>query len=114
MSDRPKPELKLRRLGINTYKEAVIYMRHDCHVCRAEGFEVQARVKVALNGKDLIATLNMVASDILKQGEACLSEYALHTLGAREGASSALPLCLRPQQKRTHIQWRNATTPSCR
>ena len=35
MSDRPKPELKLRRLGINTYKEAVIYMREDCHVCRA-------------------------------------------------------------------------------
>lgn len=85
MSDRPIPELKLRRLGINTYKEAVIYMREDCHVCRAEGFEVQARVKVALNGKDLIATLNMVTSDILKQGEACLSEYALHMLGAREG-----------------------------
>ena len=85
MSDRPIPELKLRRLGINTYKEAVIYMREDCHVCRAEGFEVQARVKVALNGGDLIATLNMVTSDILKQGEACLSEYALHMLGAREG-----------------------------
>ena len=85
MSDRPKPELKLRRLGINTYKEAVIYMREDCHVCRAEGFEVQARVKVALNGKDLIATLNMVTSDILKQGEASLSEYAMQKLGAQDG-----------------------------
>lgn len=83
--DRPIPVLKLRGLGIKTYKEAVIYMREDCHVCRAEGFEVQARVKVALNGKNVIATLNMVTSDILRHGEASLSEYALQKLGAEDG-----------------------------
>lgn len=82
--DRPKPILKIRRLGIDTYREAIIYMRADCHVCRAEGFEVQARVKIALNGKHLIATLNMVTSDILEHGEAGLSEYAMKKLGARE------------------------------
>ncbi|WP_138380711.1 thymidine phosphorylase family protein [Luteithermobacter gelatinilyticus] len=80
-----KSVLKLRRLGIDTYKEAVIYMREDCAVCRAEGFEVQARVKVSLNGASLTATLNMVNSDILKQGEAGLSKYAFEKLGAREG-----------------------------
>ena len=85
MTDRPKPVLKLCRIGIDTYKESVIYMREDCHVCRAEGFEVQARVKVALNGKSLIATLNMVSSGILRQGEVGLSEYALKKLDAREG-----------------------------
>ena len=74
---RPKSILKLRNIGINTYKEFVIYMHENCHVCRAEGFEVQARVKVTLNNETLIATLNIVTSEILQQGEAALSEYAL-------------------------------------
>ena len=73
--ERPKPILKLRRLGIDTYKEAVIYMREDCHVCRAEGFEVQTRVLVSLNGQSMIATLNMIRDGLLKPGEAALSEY---------------------------------------
>jgi len=85
MMERPQPILKARRLGIDTYKEAIIYMREDCHVCRAEGFEVQARVKVTLNDKYLIATLNMVTSDILEHGEAGLSEYAMKQLGVTEG-----------------------------
>ncbi len=85
MIDRPKPILKLRRLGIDTYKEAVIYMRKDCHVCRAEGFEVQARVRVSLNGKALTATLNMIRNGMLEAGEAGLSEHAWEKLGAKEG-----------------------------
>jgi len=83
--DRPKPILKLRRLGIDTYKEAVIYMREDCHVCRAEGFEVQTRVLVSLNGQSMIATLNMIRDGLLKPGEAALSEYAWAKLEAKDG-----------------------------
>lgn len=30
--------LRYRTLGIDTQQEYVIYMRRDCHVCRAEGF----------------------------------------------------------------------------
>jgi hypothetical protein len=33
--------LALRRLGIDTYQEAVVFMNRDCHVCRAEGFSGQ-------------------------------------------------------------------------
>ena len=84
--ERPKPILKFRRLGIDTYKEAVIYMREDCHVCRAEGFEVQTRVLVSLNGQSMIATLNMIRDGLLKPGEATLSEYAWAKLGAKDGA----------------------------
>ncbi len=87
MKNRPKPVLKLKRLGIDTYKEPVIYMRQDCHVCRAEGFEVQARLLVTVNGKSLTATLNMIHNGILKPGHAALSEYAWSKLGAREGDS---------------------------
>jgi thymidine phosphorylase len=46
-----KTALQLRRLGIDTYDEPVIYMRADCPVCRSEGFSSHSRVTVALNGK---------------------------------------------------------------
>ena len=81
----PKPTLHLRRLGIDTYKESVIYMREDCHICLAEGFEVQARVRVNLGERSIIATVNMIKSDFLDHGKASLSEYAWHLLSANEG-----------------------------
>ncbi len=81
----PKSSLHLRRLGIDTYKETVIYMREDCHVCLSEGFEVQARVRVSLGERSIIATLNMIKSDFLSHGKASLSEYAWHLLAAHEG-----------------------------
>jgi thymidine phosphorylase len=46
--------LRLRRLGIETYQEPVIYMRSDCEVCRSEGFEAQSRVEVRLDGRSII------------------------------------------------------------
>lgn len=78
--------LTLRRLGIDTYQEAVLYMHRDCPVCRAEGFEAQSRVRVSLEGRDLIATLNVVSGALLKDDEASLSEVAWRALRAREGA----------------------------
>ena len=77
--------LKLRRLGIDTYQEAVVYMTRDCHVCRAEGFVAQSRVQVALGARHLIATVNVVSNSLLRHGEASLSESAWHALDAQEG-----------------------------
>lgn len=77
--------LKVRRLGINTYQEPVIYMRSDCAVCKSEGFEVRSRVTVTLGGRSVIATLNVVVSSLLAPGEAGLSESACHALGAEDG-----------------------------
>lgn len=85
MVDRDNPVLRIRRLGIDTYKEAVIYMRADCHVCRAEGLESQARVLVRLNGNSITATLNIIHGEMLGRGEVGLSEYAWKLLGANEG-----------------------------
>lgn len=77
--------LKLRRLGIDTYQEAVVYMNRDCHVCRAEGFSAQSSVRVTLGKRHLIATLNVVPAELLGGGEASLSESAWRALAAREG-----------------------------
>lgn len=77
--------LKLRRLGIDTYKEAVIYMHKNCHVCRSEGFEAESRVQVKLGKKSIIATLNIIDSNLLEIDKAGLSEYAWRLLEANEG-----------------------------
>jgi thymidine phosphorylase len=77
--------LKLRRLGIDTYQEPVVYMRSECHVCRSEGFSARARVQIELDGRTIIATLNVITSDLLSLDEAGLSETAWRLLGAREG-----------------------------
>lgn len=77
--------LTLKQLGIDTYKEAVIYMRADCHVCRSEGFEVHARIRVTLNNRHILATLNTIDNGLLEQGEVSLSKYAWQLLDAKEG-----------------------------
>ena len=77
--------LALRQLGVDTYQEPVIYMRSDCHVCRAEGFAAHSRVRLSLGAKRLIATLNVIHGDLLLHGEAALSEAAWIALGAAEG-----------------------------
>ena len=77
--------LRLMRLGIDTYQTAVIYMRSDCHICRAEGFAAQSRVRVHVGGRSLAATLNVVHGDLLRPGEAALSESAWAVLRASEG-----------------------------
>ncbi|MGD9590938.1 MAG: thymidine phosphorylase family protein [Candidatus Berkiella sp.] len=77
--------LILKPLGINTYKEAVVYMRKDCHVCRSEGFETPARVKVIHKNKIILATLNTIDSDLLTPHEASLSTFAWEQLSASTG-----------------------------
>lgn len=82
-----KYSLRLKRLHIDTYKEAVIYMREDCQVCRAEGFEAPARIRIDYGKHSIIATLNTIKPDakILNINEASLSEYAWTLLNAKEG-----------------------------
>jgi len=82
--------LRLRRLGIDTYDEPVIYMRSDCHVCRSEGFESHSRVSVRLAAKSIIATLHMVTLGLLRENEASLSESAWRLLDARENEEVTL------------------------
>lgn len=82
---RPPNQLTLRRLGIDTYQEQVIYMRSDCAVCRSEGFEARSRLAVTVGERTVVATLNVVNSNLLAHGEAGLSESAFSALRAQEG-----------------------------
>ena len=77
--------LKLKFLGINTHKEPIIYMRENCHICKSEGFSALARVRVSLNNRSIIATVNTVETDLFRHNEASLSDYAWELLSANEG-----------------------------
>lgn len=83
-------DLVLRRLGIDTYREFVVYMNRNCEVCRSEGFEVRSRISVRMNGFHIVATLNTVGDDLLNVHELSLSEAAWKALRAREGQSVEL------------------------
>jgi thymidine phosphorylase len=72
-------------MGIDTHQEPVAYMRSDCHVCRAEGFEASSRIALEANGKQLIATLNVVDPDQLEAGGIGLSKIAVKKLGVSPG-----------------------------
>lgn len=82
--------LNARPMGIDTYQEPVVYMRADCPVCRSEGFESQSRVRLAGNGRSLLATLNVVHGDLLGHGDAGLSSVAWELLGAEAPCPVAL------------------------
>ena len=77
--------LKARRARIDTYQQAVVYMRRDCAVCRAEGFEAQAQVELVANGRQVPALLHRVDADWLGHDEAALSDAAWSLLGLAEG-----------------------------
>ena len=79
--------LRARRLGIDTYQRPVVYMRGDCHICRAEGFEAQSQIAVHAGTRSIIATLEPVYGELLAPEEAGLSEPAFRLLGAEEGTA---------------------------
>lgn len=77
--------LTFKALGIDTWQEHVIYMHPDSPICRSEGFAAQARVKVHIGQRSLIATLNLVGSGLLDKHEVSLSASAVESLMARPG-----------------------------
>lgn len=78
--------IPLVRAGIDTYRQPVVYMREDCHLCRAEGFSSQTRIEISVGGRTIIALLNVVTSaDWLPPDTAALSEAAWARLGVSPG-----------------------------
>ena len=81
-----KETLKLRRLGIDTYRENVVYLHRECELYRAEGFQALSKVKVCADGQHILAVLNVVDDDsIVTPVDLGLSEEAFVKLGISEG-----------------------------
>ena len=72
-------------LGIHTHQEPIVFMRADCHICRAEGFNASSRIAVTFRGRHIIASLNVVTSELIPVETIGFSSVALERLGANEG-----------------------------
>jgi len=82
--------LFLKRMGIDTHDEPIVYMRADCHVCRSEGFSAHSRITVTTERASIIATLNVVRDGFVLPTEAGLSEAAWQLLDATPGQVACL------------------------
>jgi thymidine phosphorylase len=75
-----------RRVGIDTYRENVVFLRRDCPLVRAEGFVALSKVEVRAAGRSILAVLNVVDDPrLLGECELGLSEQAFALLGIGEG-----------------------------
>jgi thymidine phosphorylase len=70
---------------LHTQHEAVVVMRIDCHVCRAEGLAARSQVLLTAGGRQVQATLFQIEGDILGLEDVALSEAAWTLLGVGEG-----------------------------
>lgn len=61
-------------------------MRSDCHICKSEGFSALTRIKVSNNHKSIVASLNVIESELLSPGEISLSKGAREALQVPEDA----------------------------
>jgi thymidine phosphorylase len=77
--------LLARRVGLDTQAEAVVLMRKDCPVCRAEGFAARTRVLLRRGERSVIATLYQAGAEMLGAHEAGLSDSAWLRLGLEAG-----------------------------
>ena len=80
MQDPGSSRLRVVRAGIDTYQQHVAYMHRDCPVCRSEGFTSLTRLRLKVDGHELVVTLNVVINDLLGTDEVALSEAAWQAL----------------------------------
>ena len=79
--------LRVRRVGIDTYRENVAYLHRRCPLYLTEGFQALARIEVRANGRSILATLNVTDdAAIVAETELGLSEDAYRQLGAAAGS----------------------------
>jgi thymidine phosphorylase len=96
-------KLKIIDLGIGTYRESNIFLRADSHVCTSEGFTALTRVVVHKNENKIVATLNIIHSDLLKDGETSLSQEAMLRLGVNNGDTITISH-LQPIESLTYVR----------
>lgn len=79
-------ELRVRRVGIDTWRENVAYLHRNCAAVRAAGFQALSKVLVRANGAAINAVLNVVDDDcIVQPDELGLSEDAFARLNVEAG-----------------------------
>jgi len=76
----PAKGLKLKRIGIDTHQDLIVFLKKDNFICKAEGFASMTRVRVSTNKNSIIASLNVITNGLLEDDEVGLSEAAWQQL----------------------------------
>ena len=78
--------LRIRRVGIDTWRENVAYLHRNCPVVRAAGFQALAKIAVKANGRTIVAVLNVVDDErVVEPCDLGLSEDAFARMQVAEG-----------------------------
>ena len=82
-------DLRIRRVGIDTWRENVVYLHRDCAVVRAAGFQALSKVMVWAEDRSISAVLNVVDDEaIVRPHELGLSEDAFARLRVAAGRAA--------------------------
>lgn len=89
-ASRVPPRLRARPVGIDTFRENVVFMHRDCGVVHAEGFQALSKVEVRVADgeapRSILAVLNVAVDDcIVEPGELGFSVQAFEQLGVETG-----------------------------
>lgn len=85
-SPKPTTQLALKRVAIDTYHEHVAYLNRRCAAYRAEGFQALSKVVITMDGKSVVAVLNIVDDDsLVSPDEIGLSEQSYRDFSQPEG-----------------------------
>jgi thymidine phosphorylase len=102
---KPPVQQAVRRLGIDTLAEPVVFLHRNNPVSRAEGFEAHNRVLLRAGSREVIATLFLVSDGFLNDDVAGLSEAAWERLRLAPGDRVAITH-LRPVESMSLVRSR--------
>ena len=77
--------LKYKHLGVSTQNDNIVFLKNDSEVCISEGFEALTRIRVSTDSNSIVASLNVVTSDLLLPDEIGLSTTAAEKLNVKNG-----------------------------
>jgi thymidine phosphorylase len=113
--DRPRPQLKIRRVHLDTGHENVVVISRKSKALRAEIFRGFSRVELKFGVKVLLATLLITDDDALvAPDEIGLSEPAFHRFGERADTPVAVTPAVPPESLeavRAKIRGRTLSQP---
>ena len=92
----PRPQLKIRRINLDTGRENVVVMSSRSKALRPEVFRGFSRVELRCNSKVLLATLLLTDDGLVGPDEIGLAEPAFRRFGEPAGSLVTVTPAVRP------------------
>ncbi len=113
-ADPPRPQLKIRRINLDTGRENVVVISSRSQALRPEVFRGFSRVELRRDSKVLLATLLLTDDGLVGADEIGLSEPAFRRFGEAAGSFAEVTPATRPvslDSVRAKIQGHTLSAP---